>query len=65
MRGFSKNIIHCKSIIYNNFGLQERAGRYKGYPKRTWNGDQFNNGFSDHFPAVTIFKVKTAEIAVK
>jgi hypothetical protein len=59
------DLTYYKSIIYNNFDLQERAGRYKGYPKRTWNGDQFNNGFSDHFPAVTIFKVKTAEIAVK
>ena len=59
------DLTYYKSIIYNNWGLLEQEGRYKGYPKRTWNGDRFNNGFSDHFPAVTIFKVKSVEIAVK
>lgn len=59
------DLTYYKSIIYNNLNLLEKEGRYKGYPKRTWNGDHFNDGFSDHFPAVTIFKVKTVEIAVK
>ena len=36
----------------------ENQGKYAGYPKRTWNGDQFRGGYSDHFPVALIFKPK-------
>ena len=34
----------------------ETQGKYAGYPKRTWNGDQFRCGYSDNFPVALIFK---------
>ena len=45
-----------KSIIYKTSDMVENQGRYAGYPKRTWNGDQFRGGYSDHFPVALIFK---------
>ena len=59
------DLIYCKSIIYRSATLTEQDGKYQGYPKRTWNGDQFNGGYSDHYPAVIIFKAKNAEIPLK
>jgi len=36
--------------IFNKSFLTEQRGQYKGYPFRTFNGDNFVNGYSDHFP---------------
>ncbi len=61
-----KNIItYYKSIIYRKNNRIETHGRYKGYPKRTWSGDQYNGGFSDHFPVSIILKLKMAENPLK
>lgn len=53
----SKNIIDNKQQFYlyksgilNNPELLETQGKYKGYPKRSYNYDTFVNGFSDHLP---------------
>lgn len=43
----------------------ETEGKYAGYPKRTWNGDQFRGGYSDHFPVALIFKQNNAENPLK
>jgi len=59
------DLIYCKSIIYRSAALTQQDGRYQGYPKRTWNGDQFNGGYSDHYPAVIIFKAKNTEKPLK
>ena len=59
------DLIYCKSIIYRSAALTEQNGKYQGYPKRTWNGDQFNGGYSDHYPAVIIFKAKNDEKPLK
>jgi len=59
------DLIYCKSIIYRSAALTQQDGRYQGYPKRTWNGDQFNGGYSDHYPAVIIFKAKNSEKPLK
>ena len=59
------DLIYCKSIIYRSATLTEQEGKYQGYPKRTWNGDQFNGGYSDHYPAVIIFKAKNDEKPLK
>ena len=53
---FSFFINNCKSIIYKTTDMIETHGKYTGYPKRTWNGDQFRGGYSDHFPVALIFK---------
>ncbi len=56
---------HYKPIIYKNLDMIEPQGKYAGYPKRTWNGDQFRGGYSDHFPVALIFKPNNAENPLK
>lgn len=48
---------YWKSEIYNPEYLITQEGRYKGYPFRTFAGNVFQNGFSDHFPTL-IYLVK-------
>ncbi len=61
----NNDLIYCKSIVYRSSVLTEQEGRYQGYPKRTWNGDQYMGGYSDHYPAVIIFKSKNGEKPLK
>ena len=61
----NKEITYYKSIIYNKVDRTESTGKYKGYPKRTWSGDQYNAGFSDHFPVSIILNQKMAENPLK
>lgn len=37
--------------IFNKPFLMQADGRFKGYPFRTYVGDTFTGGYSDHFPA--------------
>ena len=37
--------------VFNKEFLVENNGRYKGYPMRTWDGNSYRGGYSDHFPA--------------
>ncbi len=34
--------------------MKENLGRYKGYPMRTWNFNEYRGGYSDHFPTYII-----------
>lgn len=43
-----------KAEIFAPSYLVNDAGQWKGYPLRSWDGDRFTGGFSDHFPAVSI-----------
>jgi len=53
----SKNILtNYKPIIYTIPDMIETQGKYQGYPKRTYDGDRFRGGYSDHFPVALIFK---------
>jgi predicted extracellular nuclease len=45
-----------KAEIYAPAYLVNKEGNYKGYPFRSWNGDQFTGGYSDHFPAFVILQ---------
>jgi len=65
LKGDNSDLSIYKSIIYKNDSLLEKSGLYKGYPKRTWMGDQFNNGYSDHFPVALILSLKKAENPLK
>lgn len=40
--------------IFNPGFLQENSGRYKNYPMRTWDGNTYRGGYSDHFPTYII-----------
>jgi hypothetical protein len=44
--------------IFNKEYLVENIGKYKGYPMRTWDGNTYRGGYSDHFPTYIIFLKK-------
>ena len=46
-----------KAGIYNKKYLIEKAGPYKGYPKRSWGYGGFSERFSDHLP-VYVYVIK-------
>ena len=50
--------------IFNKEYMVENIGRYKGYPMRTWDGNTYRGGYSDHFPTYLIFlkKVNSASV---
>ena len=56
-----KTLKFWKSEIYNPEYLITKDGRYKGYPLRTFSGNLFQNGYSDHFP-VLIYLLKEVEL---
>lgn len=43
-----------RAEIYAPKYLITDSGQWKGYPLRSWNGDTYTGGYSDHFPAVSI-----------
>ena len=43
-----------KAEIYAPEYLKNSYGQWKGYPLRSWDGDRFTGGYSDHFPAVSV-----------
>ncbi|WP_333851228.1 endonuclease/exonuclease/phosphatase family protein [Epilithonimonas sp.] len=45
-----------KTEIFAPAYLVTKEGNYKGYPFRSWAGDQFTGGYSDHFPAFVILQ---------
>jgi hypothetical protein len=40
--------------IFNKEYMVENMGKYKGYPMRTWDGNNYRGGYSDHFPTYII-----------
>ncbi|MFV0605927.1 MAG: endonuclease/exonuclease/phosphatase [Niabella sp.] len=44
--------------IFKPTYLIENYGQYKGYPKRTYSGDVYNYGYSDHFPTYLVLLKK-------
>jgi hypothetical protein len=46
-----------KARVFNEKYLQTKTGQYKGYPWRTFSGDNYIGGYSDHFP-VYVFLIK-------
>ena len=45
-----------KAEIFAPSYLIGKDGNYKGYPYRSWVGDTFTNGYSDHFPAFVVLQ---------
>lgn len=39
-----------KHVLFNKDFMVQKTGRYRGYSKRTWDGNTYNFGYSDHFP---------------
>ena len=45
--------LYSSHIYYRDF-LINKTGDYKGYPRRSWLGNYWNNGYSDHLPVYSI-----------
>ncbi|WP_344826510.1 endonuclease/exonuclease/phosphatase family protein [Rurimicrobium arvi] len=41
-----------KAAVFDKDFLKTRSGRYRGYPHRSYNGNRWINGYSDHFPTI-------------
>jgi hypothetical protein len=67
--GLFDQIIMSKGFVSNKIGLQfsdaevffrpfmvEKFGNYKGYPKRSFSGNAWNEGYSDHWATIVYFK---------
>jgi Endonuclease/Exonuclease/phosphatase family len=39
-----------RAQIFSRDYMIEHIGKYKGYPMRTWDGNIYRGGYSDHFP---------------
>ncbi|MBS1630743.1 MAG: endonuclease/exonuclease/phosphatase family protein [Bacteroidetes bacterium] len=46
-----------RAEIFSRDFLKEQFGPYKGYPHRSFDGNQWINGYSDHFPVI-VYLVK-------
>ena len=53
-----KGLRYRKAVIFNKPFMYEKAGRYKGYPKRTYSWGQYIGGYSDHFPTYIVLVKK-------
>lgn len=51
-----KDYTVLKTEVYAPAYLITKEGNYKGYPFRSWSGDKFTGGYSDHFPAFVILQ---------
>lgn len=51
-----KNYSVFKAEVYAPSYLISTEGQYKGYPFRSWAGDTFTGGYSDHFPAFVVLQ---------
>jgi len=47
---------YVKAFIFQQPYMLENTGKYKGYPMRTWDGNQYRGGFSDHFPTYIVIR---------
>ena len=58
LKPYNNPLQFVESNIFNPKELQELVGKYKGNPFRTYIGDKFLGGISDHFPVYEVFSVK-------
>ncbi len=47
---------YYQSYIFSLPFMKETSGRFKGYPMRTWEGNNYRGGFSDHFPTYIVLE---------
>lgn len=52
-----KGFFYQNATVFNADFLIQKTGKFKNYPKRTWDGISYNYGYSDHFPVfITLYK---------
>ena len=49
---------YYQAHIFNKQFLIENIGKYRGYPMRTYDGNSYRGGYSDHFPTYIILLKK-------
>lgn len=49
---------YYRQHIFSKEFMKENLGRYKGYPMRTWDGNTYRGGYSDHFPTYVVLLKK-------
>lgn len=47
-----------KAFVFNKEFLTQTFGQYKGYPFRTFSGNTYQGGYSDHFPSYVVLSKK-------
>lgn len=47
--------------IFTREFMKENIGKWKGYPMRTWDGNTYRGGYSDHFPTYLVMLKKSKE----
>jgi len=48
--------------IFKKEYMIENIGRYRGYPMRTWDGNRYRGGYSDHFPTYIVLLKQLKEV---
>lgn len=48
----SKKFFFKKAEVFNQPFLTQKSGNFKGYPWRTFIGNEYVGGYSDHFPTI-------------
>ena len=59
LRSTNSNWRFYKAEVFNKDFLKNKFGQYKGYPHRSFDGNNWINGYSDHFPTL-VYLVKPA-----
>lgn len=53
-----KGFFYYKHNVFKTDYMIENTGQYKGYPMRTYSGDVYRGGYSDHFPTYIVLVKK-------
>lgn len=51
-----------KAEVYRDKSITEQTGQYRGYPLRTYSGNQYIHGYSDHFPVFILLVQKVNHV---
>lgn len=54
-----ESLLYKRAGIFNPNWLQVQKGRYKGTPYRTYLGNRYQGGYSDHFPVYIILRMSS------
>ena len=60
LKGNENQWRYYKAEVFNRDFLKEKFGQYKGYPHRSFSGETWINGYSDHFPTI-IYMIKPVQ----
>lgn len=56
---------YYKALTFNKEFLIENTGKYKGYPMRTWDGNTYRGGYSDHLPTFIVILKPLSSAIIK